>query len=114
MILKRNVLLAVSLAMLVLSLVFLAWVLQLPSYSPVQPSEYRPAVGRVEVNVVSTPTPAATASPEVVEYCSSYPQDLRQACEEGLQQSGGSIPSSSEECELLPEELREECVQNSQ
>ncbi len=108
MIVKRQVLLVIALAMLGLSLVFLSWVLQLPTREPT--SNYRPAVGIVSVQVVSTATP--TPDPAVVEYCSSYPKDLQDDCIAGIEKNGGKIPESPEDCSLVPEEMREECLRH--
>lgn len=107
---RRKVLLVISFAVLALSLVFLFWVLQLPDYALQERSSYRPLVGKTEVNVVSTPTP--TVNPDVVEYCSSYPEELQQDCFSALQ-AGGAIPSDADSCESVPEELREECLENA-
>ncbi|MEM4254923.1 MAG: hypothetical protein QXR53_01170 [Candidatus Norongarragalinales archaeon] len=112
MIISRQVLLVIALAMLAVSLVFLTWVLQLPSYAPQAVGYVPPAVGIVSVEVVATATPSATADPAVVDFCSSYPKDLQQACVDGITAGGGRIPESSQDCELVPEELREECMRN--
>ena len=106
---SRRSLLLISLGILALSVIFLSWVLQMPS-SPIRkvPSDYRPALGVVSVNVLPAPKSAGGAS-----FCSSLPLEFQQDCTASLQSDGETPPGFQDACALVPQELQDDCVRNA-
>ncbi|MFH1056264.1 MAG: hypothetical protein V1717_00480 [Candidatus Micrarchaeota archaeon] len=116
--LNRQMVLLVALGVLALALVFLSWVLQMPS-SPLAPVLAKPpAEGIVQANVIATPTPSptasvkpfssTTASPLMDDPCAGLPAELMNECLSASKQTVSPLPSDP--CSGLPEELKKECL----